>query len=391
MSAAAADVLKEKVYPFNYPADVLAVVDALAFEPKNVKVAGSMALRSQQYAADYDLFEIVESDVASRTKAVSQFARGFQENVKALLKLPDCYVGDIKCGEVSEWRVVTGDVRRGHVIGYDSAESRRKIDELVEIGVLTEDEGAEARRLVESSPSVEEFLLLEKEVRPHIIRWSVRDVLRGFLYLRDGRRFTLEDGIQTPALAKIDAVALVERSRFTDFSCIYSFRWKRTVLNKVQMEPEHELKKNIVALEAAGNYYKMAKRIFSLLKGERRSAALVAALSVMFNGDLGRLYSIISDMGTLLFLLENESVLPLKKVQYEVGQFRARMGNIFHTDRVNTERTLEDLLGLETATRAGLQRGLRDIEERLSGVLNAESAKMLRQLKVLPVPSSLRP
>lgn len=385
------EFLKEKDFPFNYPSDALAVIDALAFNTKNVVVAGSMALRSQQYAADYDLFEVVRSSAGKKEKAVAEFAKGLQENVRELLKLPDCYVGDIKCGEVAEWRVVDGDVRRGHVVGFSADDSRKKIDELVAIGVLSETEGADARKIVKTAPSVEEFLLMEKELRPHIVRWSVRDVLRGYMYLRDGRRFTLADGIQTNALTKIDAVALVDKTRFTDFSCIYSFVWKKQVLNAVKMDPPHELRKNIVALYEAGQYYKMAKRMFSLMKGERGSTALIGALTEMFNSDLGRLYSIIADMGTLLFLLENESVLPLKKVQYEIGMFRKRMGNIFETDAVNTKRTLSDLLGLETASRAGMARGLKALEERLTGVLNAEASKVLRRLKLMPVPSRMRP
>jgi len=383
--------LRKKDYPFNYSSDVLAIIDALAFEPKNIEVAGSMALKSQQYSADFDLYEIVRSDSKMRKSAIQSFIRGFQNNIKELKDLPDCYIGDIKCGEVSEWRVVDGDVRRGHIVGYSAEESRKKVDHLENIGVLSDTEADAARALIKTKPTVEEYLMLSKELRPHVVRWSPADVLRGFLYLRNGRRFTLEDGICSPAITKVDVVALVNKSRYADFSCIYSFRWKTTVLNNVDDDPIHELKKNIVSLYAEENYYKMAKRIFSVLKNERRELPLLGALSEMFNSDLGRLYSIISDIGTLIYLLENEGVLSLNKIKYEVGQFRSRMGNIFETDAVNTKRILSDLMSLETASRARLVSGLKDISNKLTRVLNSEAGKNLKKLKLVPLPEKLKP
>lgn len=386
-----AEILKRKDFPFHFPSDVLAVIDAMAFDSANVKVSGSMALRSQQYAADYDLTETVHRE-GSKAKAVQYFTQGLQQIVKNLLKLPDAFVGDIKCGEIAEWKIVNGDIVRGHVVGYDAAMSRSKVEELESIGVLTKSEAAEARRILVASPSVETFLHIRDLLRPHIVRWSPKDVLRGFQYLRDGRRFSLADGIQTPSLTKIDAVALVEKSRFADFSCIYSFVWRHTVLNPVRLNPQQSLKEAIVTLDGEGSYYKMAKRMFSLLRMEpRRNAALLGALTELFNGDLGRLYSIIADIQTLLYLLENEAVLPLAKVRYEIGMFRARLGNIFETGRVNTKQILEDLLGLETSSRPLLVKGLTEISERFSGILNAETAKFLKTLKLMPLGDKFRP
>jgi hypothetical protein len=62
----------------------------------------------------------------------------------------------------------------------------------------------------------------------------------------------------------------------------------------------------------------MAKRIFSILK--RSKGELADKLNTLFNSDLGRLYSLISDIGTILFLLDNEAIIPIKKIQYEKNQ-----------------------------------------------------------------------
>jgi hypothetical protein len=155
------------------------------------------------------------------------------------------------------------------------------------------------------------------------------------------------------------------------------------------MDGMHELKKNILYLAEDGQYFKMGKRIFSLLTGTR--SKLLEPLSELFNGDLGRIYSIVSDIDTLLFLLENEAALPLRKFKYEIGQFRARLGNVFETPRVNTERLLEELLRLETAPRGELARGLGYLRDALVGILNAEAGGELRDLDLLPVPASMLP
>jgi hypothetical protein len=89
-------------------------------------------------------------------------------------------------------------------------------------------------------------------------------------------------------------------------------------------------------------------------------------------------------------LLENESSLPLKKLQYELGQFRARLGNIYATDRVNTKSILEEIMRLEGADRRTLAGGLEVIKGRLAGVLNKEAGVELRALGLLPVPVDMR-
>jgi hypothetical protein len=380
---------QRKLWPKNYPADVVNIIDTMTFNNKNVKMAGSMSLRSQQYAADYDMVESVEATGSSKESAAAGIAKRFQGIVRALLKRRDTYIGDIKWGEVSDWTVVVGDVRNGKVVGYDAAAARAKLTALVSAGVLTADEAAEMRPMLKSSPSPVEFLMAQRTIRPQIIRWTPKEVLAGHVVLRNGRRFTLAEGVMTPSLCKLDVVGFIQRSRFTDFSVIYTFQWHGKTLNPVQLDPAHELRKNIVVLDAEGDYFKMAKRIYSLIR--ESNVKLANRLTTLFNGDMGRLYAILSDIGTVLFLLENEGVVPLSKIQYQVGQFRARLGNIFETDRVNTERILDDIMSLESADRSRLRSGLERLQVRLTPVLNSNTATELKAMGLLPLPRQFQP
>jgi hypothetical protein len=378
-----------KNYPKNYPSDVLAIIDLMAFNSGNVMVAGSMSLKSQQYAGDYDMVEVVDAKGKDKEAAAASIAKRFQAIVRALLKHQDTYIGDIKWGEVSDWRVVEGDVRGGKVIGYDAAAARAKLTALVSAGVVSAEEAEEMRPLLKSKPTPVEFLEAQRVIRPQVVRWTPKEVLAGFVMLRNGHRYTLEEGVLSPAICKLDVVGFVQRHRFTDFSILYQFRWDGKTLNPVQMDPAHEIRKNIIALSAEGDTFKMAKRIFALIKND--DPRLAARLTALFNGDMGRLYAILSDIGTILFLLENESVVPTKKIQYQVGQFRARLGNIFETDKVNTERVLDDVLRLETASREQLKEGLMGLQERLQPVLNRNTTTALKEMGLLPLPKRFIP
>jgi hypothetical protein len=382
--------VKKKIYPLNFSTDVMEIISIMSFDVTKVQVVGSMSLRSQQYAADYDMIETVDtSEFKTLESAIKSIKRGLQSIVSQLLRKNDCYIGDIKCGEIPEWKVVFGDVKDGKVIGYDATFSRNKIDELLEKKVIDAEEAKEAKKFLISDPTPAQFLEIQKEVRPQILRWSPEEILKGKLELRDGSELTLEKAIHSPALCKVDVVAFVQNNKYTDFSIIYEFKYKGTSINPVKMDPIHELKKNVLYFAKTGDYFKMAKRIYALVKNGSHPKA--DELTEMFNGDLGRIYSIVSDIGSLIYILENESIIPLSKIHYEISQFRARLGNVYETDQVNTERVLLDLVALEKKDKKGIMKGLEALDIKLRGILNKEAKKELMKLHLYPVPFAFLP
>jgi hypothetical protein len=381
----------KKRFPLNYPLDVLNVINAMAFDTSAVSIAGSMSLRTQLYAGDYDMYEIVKLEGASMAAAAANAAHGLQSAVRQLLALPNCYVGDIKAGVVPEWQVIMGDVMNGRVVGFDSDIAGRRVTDLVRGGVMSREEGREALALLKPSPTVFEWLQMAKEIRPHVVRWTVSEVLAGDKMLADGRRFTLQDAVQSPAIVKLDAVSLVQGSRFTDFSIIYAFRWHGKPVNDFKMDMEHELKKDIAFLAGNGDYYKLAKRLFSLLKQRKGTGKILSDLTDMFNSDLGRLYSIISE-----FLMENAESLPLDKIRFELDQIRGRLGLIVDLAGVDTPAVLTMLLKMLSIpdTADGRARLLADVErlgEKFTETLNTEAAKRLTAMKLLPVARQFLP
>jgi hypothetical protein len=384
------DLLRKKDFPLNYPDDVLNLISIMSYDTSNVKVVGSMSLKSQQYAGDYDMYEIVNGSYKNEDTAVKAFVKQFQTKVRELMKTKDCYIGDIKAGIIKEWEVIPeyAGVYGGKVKGYDARTARAKIEELKSI--LTTDEYKYAKSVLVDNPSVNQFVLLKKELRFHLVRWKPKEVLTGSLKLRDGREYSLEEALKSPTIVKLDVVAYVENSRFTDFSIIYLFKNKGKPINNVIMLDEQDaVKQDIVYYLANRNYFKVAKRMFSLarMKGDDKT---LLKLNDMLNSDLGRLYSIISDLGTLLYLFENGKAIPFDKIQYELDQFRSRLGNIYSINSVGSDSILERILEAK-GKRSDVVKTIRFLEQRFTKILANEARKEMTKRKLLPIPVSYLP
>jgi hypothetical protein len=378
-------ILKKKDYPDNYSADVLDVIKTMSFtDGKDINIIGSMSLRSQLYAGDYDMNETVAVSYKTDAEALKHFANGFKEIVRDLLHKKDCYIGDIKSGVVPEWNILDD------IYNYKNAMYRLK--KLKDDGIVNENEFEEARGVLKEKPTVGELAYIKKAIKFHIIRWTPKDVLRGFCKLRDGREYSLEEAFSSPSITKLDVVALVQNSRFTDFSCLYTFKNKRKVLNNVKMDSVKEIKENLMYYLQEGNYFKVAKRMFSLAK-LKNDTKTIEKLNELLNSDLGRLYSLVSDANTILYLLENEKDIPFKKIKYEVNQFRNRIANIYSIGAFDRKEPtiLETILAIERlpTTTEGRNKMRRQMEKLIGffeAVMDKYSQVSLENIGLYPIP-----
>jgi hypothetical protein len=375
-------LIKPKSFPLNYPTEAVRFIQLLAIQ-KTPTVMGSQALRSQLYAGDYDLNELVQTEY--KDAAPERLAKRLISVVEGLTKTPNCYIGDIKCGEVAEWDVLAGVEYKngGKIVGYDQAKALatlRRIDwaEKTDYALLP----------AKLTPAIY-FKALEA-FKYHIIRWTVKEILAGEKELADGRRYTVAEGINSPSLTKIDIVGLVG-SRYTDFSCIYIFENNGKVLNGMDISPQNDLRESLCYYKSVGNYFKMAKRMFSLarLKDDK---VVITKLNDILNSDLGRLYSIISDANTLLFLLENSEIVPKEKIKSELEGFRIRLGNIYTIGSVEKEGVLKKLvnaseLPADAAGRERLEKSMKSLVNGFEEVLSRYAKRALSTVKLIPLPA----
>jgi hypothetical protein len=375
-----------KGYPQNYPADAVAVLDAMSFtKGAGMKILGSMSIRSQQYAGDYDGFEVVKLNRPTDEEALDELAAEFKEVIKRLQAMKDVFIGDCKAGVIEEWRIIPKDGT------YNATASRKRVDEMVGADVITRSEAKEAYHILKDSLDPLELIKARGALKYHLIRWLPKQILEGSQTLRDGRPYTLQEAFSSPTITKLDTISLVQRSRFTDFSVIYEFSNKGRILNPDEIDIEKSLKENIVFYKADNNPFKVLKREFALAKFKGQDDK-VKKLSAVLNSDLGRIYHILGDIGTLKSLLEDHTNQPMEKIRYELDQFKGRLANIYSLpDYLKREPTILGQLNaaLKAPRKDMLLARLSEVETALQAVLNTHArpfigGRLMGLLKSIP-------
>lgn len=389
-------ILRKKDYPLNYPTDVQDVITAMSFSKGNdVSIVGSMSLKSQQYAGDYDMIEEVRMQYKSDTLALQHAVQGFQHIVQSLLQMPNVYVGDIKAGIIPEWTVIpeSAKVHNGRVVGFSVREARHKIQQLMRLGIVSKDEADEGLALLRKGPPLPPlaFLELRKSFKPQVVRWTPETIQAGFTVLPNGRLYSLHEAFASPAIVKLDVVAYVQQNRYTDFSLIYLLYNRGKALNPVSMD-EDGIQQDLEYYYLSGNYFKALKRLFSIAR-LNEDTDILNSINGILNGDLGRLYSILSDIGTIQYLLEHESHLSIKKIQYELGQFRSRLGNVYTIK--TPDKILEQLLHIEELPytqvgRIALEKVLSSITTQLEQLLSKNAEIVGKQEGLFPLSTKYR-
>lgn len=317
--------LKSKVYPNDYSEDAVKVLDCfLMGSGTDLKLVGSASLRSQQYYGDFDAYCIVRKNGNIKT-VLHDLRLHFQNNIKKLRAIPNTFIGDVKAGSIEKWRIIpkSAKVVEGKIVGYNSVQSKGKVDELLKKKVITDAEAKEAMALL--TEKVEDFLIAKQTIKFHIIRWNVDEILHDKKVLRDGKAITLEESFKQPSITKIDVISLIN-NRFVEFSCIYQFECNNKVLNPDINNVAVSLKEDILSYKLKGNYFKVLKRLFTLAKLESNSKLLNELIPIL-NSNLGLLYLIVNDIEVLIELLERN--IPLDKIRYEIDQFVSRLSNVY--------------------------------------------------------------
>jgi len=353
------ELYANKKFPENYSDKVLAILRALSMtDMKHLSLHGSSSIRSQLYAADFDAFEKVN------TQSIETVASKLKDIMKKVRDIHECYIGDIKCGEVPEWRVFrrTARIENRKIVDFNIKESQALIDKLRTENILSASEAKRYNGILAKATDAWGFLEARKEIRFFVLRWKPQDILNGFLEYRHCR-FELEDAIRSGGMIKVDTIANVY-DRFTEFSVIYDVFMKGKRITEAPPPVVLSLQEDIMYYDKI-NPFKALKRMFALAKLNNETK-IAGALVDILNGDLGRLYQIVGDLKTLLDLLERPSV-PLKEIKAQIDDIKGRVGNIYQ---------LKDFLQQEHSI-------IGDIEAILKSPLVQMKRKLVRLLATL--------
>lgn len=366
-----------KTFPSAYPSDVVKLITKMAVNVNKVVLGGSSALRAIAYPADYDAVD--------ESKSVS--VKEFKNVIADLLTTKDCYIGDIKCGEKAEWRVISNDatIEKGKVVGYNATDCRERLNAL-KGSVISKAEYDMAISLIKDRPTPFEFLNAKKEIRFNVVRWKPREVLKEKTILRDGSEFTLEEGLKDKgSMTKTDVVGFISNNRYTDFSMIY-------LRNAKLGDVENALKCDVLYYHEKGECFKALKRMFALARLRENYGFMEKVLPIL-NGDLGILYSLKSDCDSLLYLTENEDILPIEKIRYEIDQFRSRISHLYQLPSLANKE--DQLLGyinrLNSVPSKSLAISIEKFRNLLSSYIDKYSNEEMEKIGLLPIPSEYLP
>lgn len=365
--------LGHKKYPEEYDPQAVKILETMTFPQGRFQIYGSMTIPSQLYAGDYDSICFV--DFPSLEKAVIEF----QTRVKTIAELKDVFIADMKIGMIQDWNIwgkskiqlVDNTLK---VVDYNSAFTLKKLKYIYNQKVITNDEYDKYYKIIyewKDTPNPKEYAKILKELRPHILRWNLQEVLQGFKQLPGNRAIDLSDALSSRGVVKVDCIGIVNgQSRFTDFSMIYEIKIRNKVItyDVVNQNVVDELRLSVYENSLLGNYYKALKRIFSLAR-YFRNTDLVNRLTEFLNGFVGLIYQVKSDVGTLLYLEENYQNLPREKIQYELKMFRVRLtafNETYQNKKINN--IIKELL--ESRSQPKSIRHYMDLEDILADIVN---------------------
>ena len=104
-----------------------------------------------------------------------------------------------------------------------------------------------------------------------------------------------------------------------------------------------------------------------------------------------------SDIGTLIYLIEHEKHIPYDRIKYQIDQFRGRLANIYSLQRWFSEEPFinERIRYLSSMGKRKDRKGLyitalSQIEEHLQKLLSHYSKAMLEKMDLLPIPSNYK-
>ena len=351
---------------------------------------GSMAIRSQQYASDYDLFQFVKMEELDDKKALKRLSTDFKFIIHQLAHTKDVYIGDIKAGSIEEWKVLNDKtyIEGDKVVNYNYLEASEKLQNLKNNRIISLDEYNTSNKFLVKNPSPFEYLLMEKNIKFNVLRWKTKDIFNGYITLRNFKVVTLEEVFCTPAITKLDLVVYLRSNQYTEISIIYQFINNKHIFNNFVGNSEYGIKCDVLYYLSTEFYFKACKRIFTLLRIAGNNNNCIKVNSILNDSQLGILYVVYSDIGTMLYILEETPELPLTRIEYEVDQFKNKLSNIYKIpEYVNNEPEIFQIIDhiQHCKKRKELVHDLHELSNILLKALNSYTLKLMKFHDLFPI------
>lgn len=374
-----------KKYPESFGDDITEIAEALTLDGGEKPFLYGSGSYKIDYPSDYDLAQ----DVPIEKYEKNGILRDLQKVVNRLMKMKGIYIGDIKSGEIQDFKVVEDDLNKKN---YNSRREGMisKLKSLYKKKVITKEEYTESLKILQPDLNEMDIYVVKHDIRYEVIRWKPEDILKGFVVYR-GKKIPFDKYLIGDSMTKIDIIAWINGIRYNEITMVYVFTKDGEIINKKFGNVELALIEQIPYLLYKGMYMKICKRINSIERAsEKPNTLLLRRLYRLFTSDLGLLSQVISDIGALEYLIENVKSIPKSKFVYEIDQMKTRLGNMTNLKYIKKQDVITKMLNELESDVVDLKL-LEDLDEYLREILQTETMKQMKKWKLLPIPKEYMP
>jgi hypothetical protein len=333
------------------PNEIKETLRLISYRKKNAILVGSQNQKDVTYKNDYDLFETIVFN-KSRERFILDVHKLFIKMVKEVKKNKNIYFIEFKGGIYEPLYISNEDIinKTRRLAFYTQA-------------VQNGDISNEILRLIQDIKSKEELLYFCSNL--YKVRWSIQDILNGYVILFNTKKFLFKDVFNQPSVIKIDVMLFDNTEmRFVPFSNYFEFINKDKEMNVTQSDIKNSLQNEADDLAKSGNYFKSVKRLYSLALYNKDKKQAAKYLKVI-NSLAGTLYFV---RGNIENCIEVLKLYKKKKTLEEVhlvlhsfsesyqfdktitGLFEKAMGKHTHYGLLKALVNLESALNKKTQT-----------------------------------------
>jgi len=378
----------------SYPKQLYKYLSILTIKPYDAIFYGSQADKNILYPSDVDIFEILHNST-SKKRTIDNFVKKLKEITMNIENSKELFIGDIKCGLDNAYMIDIGDIKNGKINGYNPSEIKKQIEKNT---YYSREEKEDLIKLVKQKPSIDDWLSLNEYIRLKVtLRWTPKEIISGQKLLPHNRIKTLEDAVSDSAIIKIDVIGLVN-NRFIEITDLYKVHYHQIPLNKDVKLDEDLLKGNLIKQYHDKFYFKSLKRIYSLLKLKMKDKQMIKKLQDFFNSEYGMLYKFISQLKTIVTLIEFNSI----KLKYvwdnilnNLDMSKSDVANIdkLKIDEKGLDKKIDSLSRLKNHSedREKMVRELEKIVEVYMEIINKGAKSFMTKNNLYPLPKKYYP
>jgi len=297
------------------------------------KLIGSNSLRSTLYGSDYDVQTVLY-------ECPNCILKHFQNAFKDAEKDESIYITDFKCGQ-DERLLYEGDYSAKSIKEYLK-------NPLIPKGLkskITKATGETKMDLVRSL---------------FVLRWKPEDVEKGKIKLIDGTYKDFVDCLLDPAIIKIDLIKKVG-DQFSEVSENYYIKMKNGKSNYPANPTKQDIEKSFqedIQYYSTKNKFKALKRLFSLYLIEGDKEKQVEQMIDFFNGQVGYLNKIRSELEILEKVLTQDFRKPKwNEISQNLQFIKEQLSSVFEIpfsekifaeiDKITEKSALTDIITLK--------------------------------------------